>query len=89
MTGPSHDPGSAAGRSGPVPYMIGCPDAALLAELIETLRDDPEVRIRRIVGAPDRPSLLAVEMSPAHAGALRARYGTRLTIEPDSPVELF
>jgi hypothetical protein len=53
------------------------------------LRDDPEVKIRRIVGAPDRPSLLAVEMSPAHAGALRARYGTRLTIEPDSPVELF
>jgi hypothetical protein len=69
--------------------MIGCPDPELLAELVELLRDDPEVRIRRIIGAPDRPSLLAVEMSPAHAGALRARYGTRLTIEPDSPVELY
>jgi hypothetical protein len=69
--------------------MIGGPDASLLAELVGVLRDDPEVTIRRIVGAPDRPSLLAVDMPPARAGALQAQYGTRLTIEPDAPVELY
>ncbi|WP_155359561.1 hypothetical protein [Acrocarpospora macrocephala] len=81
MTGP-YDPGR-------VPYMIGGPDPSLLAELAGQLRDDPEVTIRRIVGPPDRPSLLAVDMPPARAGALQAQYGTRLTIEPDAPIELF
>ncbi|MBE1566436.1 hypothetical protein [Nonomuraea africana] len=70
-----------------MPYMIGGAEPSLLAELARTLRDDPEVTVRRIMGAADRPSLLAVDMTPARAEALKALYGPRLTIEPDSPVE--
>jgi hypothetical protein len=71
-----------------MPYMIGA-EPELLAELARELHDDPDVTIRRTVGKPDRPSLLAVDMTPARAEALKARYGSSLTIEPDSPVELY
>ncbi|WP_214103678.1 hypothetical protein [Acrocarpospora catenulata] len=89
MTGSSNDPGPAASRSGREPYIIGGQDPGLLAELAERFREDPEVTIRRILGAPDRPTLLAVDLPPARAEALRAQYGNRLTIEPDIPVEMF
>jgi hypothetical protein len=71
-----------------MPYIIGA-EPTLLAELARTLRDDPDVIIRRIVGRPDRPGLLAVDMTPARADALQAQFGAELTIEPDRPVELF
>ncbi|MGN9836583.1 hypothetical protein ACTMTI_00540 [Nonomuraea sp. H19] len=68
--------------------MIGA-EPALLAELARALRDDPDVTIRRMVGQPDRPTLIAVDMPPERVEALQAEYGSRLTIEPDSPIELY
>jgi hypothetical protein len=71
-----------------MPYMIGGESASLI-ELARALQEDPDVTIRRIVGQPDRPSLIAVDMPPARVEALRAQYGSQITIEPDQPVELY
>lgn len=69
--------------------MVGSSDPATLAMVARELDSDPDVTVRRTLGSPERPTLVAVEMTPAHAGELRARFGPQVTIEPDSPVQLF
>ncbi|MDP4504127.1 hypothetical protein [Nonomuraea turcica] len=71
-----------------MPYMIGG-EPAVLADLARALGGDAEVTVRRIVGPPERPTLIAVDMPAARAEALQKQHGSRLTIEPDLPVELF
>lgn len=72
-----------------MPFMVGSADPSVLARVAGELESDPGVTIRRVLGTPARPTLLAVEMAPAHADELRARFGPQVTIEPDAPVELY
>jgi len=69
--------------------MVGSDDPSVLAEVVRELDRDPEVTVRRTLGSPERPTLVAVEMTPAHADHLKAKLGPQVTIEPDSPVQLF
>ncbi|MEV4060167.1 S8 family peptidase [Nonomuraea dietziae] len=87
MSKSTEPPGPAQHRSGQQRFIIGSSDSALLAELARELAFDAEVRLLRVLGAEDAPSLLVVEMSPEHAEALEERLGPQVTIEPDLPLE--
>ncbi|WP_214322550.1 hypothetical protein [Nonomuraea sediminis] len=89
MSEPSNEPGSANGRPGRAPFIVGSTDPSVLATVASELDRDPEVTVQRKLGSAERPSLLTVEMTPAHADELKAKFGPQVTIEPDSPVQLY
>ncbi|WP_241564822.1 S8 family peptidase [Nonomuraea polychroma] len=66
--------------------MIGGRDRSLLARLAQELARDPQVRVLRTVGNEQAPSLVVVEMTTAHAQALKRRLGPQVVIEPDNPL---
>ncbi|MEV4892666.1 hypothetical protein AB0K48_25130 [Nonomuraea sp. NPDC055795] len=72
-----------------MPYIIGSADPSVLAEVASQLGRDPEVTVHGRLGPAKRPTLLKVEMTPAHADELKARLAPQVTIEPDSPVQLY
>ncbi len=75
--------GSTPGRQR---YMIGNAGSLSLTSIAERLRQDPQVDLVKVVGPPDHPSVLVVEMPADHAEQLKSRYADELVIEPDLPL---
>lgn len=76
----------------PARYIVraAADNAAALAGFLDSIRDDPAVRLVDTIGpSGGPPHTVVVETDPETADALRKRTLNQLMIEPDSPLSLF
>ena len=69
-------------------YLVHADDPATLAEVIDGIRSDPALELEDTIGPPGAPHTAVVRMNDQQANALRQRFraATRLSIEPDQPL---
>jgi hypothetical protein len=67
-------------------WLVGPKQEASLIDLRKRFEKDPETDITRIIGPPDDPSLLVVEMSDETAKRYRQQYQDEFNIEPNAPL---
>lgn len=78
--------------SAPTRYIVRAAndDAAALAGFIDSIRDNPAVRLVDTIGpSAGPPHTVVVEADPAAIEQLKQGSHKRLMIEPDSPLSLF
>ena len=64
-------------------------DSSVLAGFVDSIRDDPAVRLVDTIGPRGGPPhTVVVETDPETADALRKRTLNQLMIEPDRPLSL-
>lgn len=88
MSEPHELSGPAQAGPGRLRYTISSDDPGVLADVARELSHDPEVRVLRMLGGQDAPSLVVVETSDAYAQVLRGRLEPRATVQRDHPLEL-
>ena len=72
-------------------YLVHADDPTTLADVLDGIRSDPELELERTIGPPGAPHTAVVRMNDRQADALRQRFRslTRLSIEPDQPLDPF
>ena len=66
--------------------MIGG-EAAVLAEKLAVLDEDPKATVLDVQGSPRAPTLIVIETEPGHIEQLKKRLGDGVIVEPDNPIE--
>lgn len=79
------------GPASPNRYIVrAAGDDGALATFIDSIRDDPAVRLVDTIGpSAGPPHTVVVETDPATVEQLRQRHLNQLMIEPDRPLSLF
>lgn len=69
------------------PQFIVSADPPLLQDIISSLQADAAVRVVNVSGPATSPSRVVAQMADAKAEELRQRFGGRVTVERDQPLE--
>jgi hypothetical protein len=68
--------------------MIGG-EAAVLAEKLDVLHEDPKATVLDVQGSPRAPTLIVIETEPGHIEKLKDKLGDDVIVEPNNPLEPF
>jgi hypothetical protein len=71
------------------PQFIVSADPALLQQVISGMRADAEVRVLNVSGPATSPRRVVAQMADTKAEELRQRFGGRVTVERNQPLELY
>ena len=67
-------------------WLAGSLQDVSLAPLLERFRQDPEVKLLRMVGTEENPRLLVVETSEATVERYRQEFGNAYFFEENAPL---
>jgi hypothetical protein len=69
------------------PQFIVSADPPLLRQIISGLQADASVHVVEVSGPPAAPHRVVAQMADTQAEQLRQRFGGRVTVEPDQPLQ--
>jgi|HubBroStandDraft_3_1064219.scaffolds.fasta_scaffold537053_1 hypothetical protein len=69
------------------PQFIVSADPPLLQQIISGMRADADVQVVNVSGPPASPHRVVAQMADTKAEELRQRFGGRVTVEPNQPLE--
>jgi hypothetical protein len=69
------------------PQFIVSADPPLLQQIISGMQADASVHVVEVSGPPTAPRRVVAQMADTKANELRQRFGGRVTVEQDQPLE--